>query len=229
MIISEEVSEELAVEAGSTLVVDGDNARVSEVYKYPVDGRRAELEYAVLLPTIDTSHFDQCWAATWPVPDNIASLVRTAIAVDAASDSQVDIGQLNSALGPSFDGEELLRGRITSAAPLVALGGTFVIAAGGVIRRRTELASALHAGVRRVDLLAQLLVESCLTLIIGASVAVAVATAATADRNAADATSVLQSSAIILVGGLVGYLVGCLITSVTCVREAGLFRYFKEK
>lgn len=230
VVLSEQAASALALAPGDELLTSETTTPVAGVYAYPQDGRRAGLGFAALVPTTDGAAFDECWVDIWPTSPQTPILLQTVLLPSdgtEASEGPV-LAQLNSTLGTTFDGGARLDARITRFASWVVLGlgaGSGYLA---VRLRRTQLASALHAGTARHDLGTVVALETLswtLPVALLAAVAIVVAAALGADHDAGH-TVVLGSRVAVagVVGPLVGTALGCAQT-----RERHLFRYFKDR
>lgn len=209
---------------GTTLATVLGPVPVAGVYDYPHDGRRTDLQFAVLSPTSSTTPFDECWARTWPPTPDLESLLRTTL-LDASADD-VEVLQLNGALGAGFAGQELFAGRTTRALPPLACGAAAVILFAAGRTRRLEFASARHSGVRLADLWRIVMLE-------GAAWAVPVVlasawTAAVATARAADAPTPWWIAATIAVPALLGAAAGATL-AVLPSRESALFAHTRAR
>ena len=186
---------------------------VGGVYEYPRDGRRADLEFAVLAPTTSGEPFDECWAATWPQQPDLETLVRTSLV--PIESTEVAVTQLNSTHGAVFDGAALFEQRPTRWLPaLLALaGGVTAYLAARV--RKLELASARHSGVTLADQWITVALESVAWAVAAAVVAAPVICAFVARAAAVDRGSYLSlgvsSWALACAGGLVGATAAVLL------------------
>lgn len=228
VLVSESLASDLSASVGGLLAVDEKVTRVAGIFPYPADGRRAELEYAVLLPSPATGPFDQCWVAAWPIPNNISSIARLSLAPDLPTDAQLETRQLNSTLGTDFDGEAMYAARPFGLAPIVATVAGALLALGITIRRRIELAAALHARVPRVALSAQLVVEAFLITLAPTMISIAAVVGATGSLASGDSTALRIAGVGVVLCGASGFALGLLVSSLF-VREANLFRFFKSR
>lgn len=197
---------------------------VTGVYEYPDDGRRADLGFAILVPTVSSEPFDECWAQTWPETPALESLLRTAVLPGEGS----ELLQLNGSLGEAFDGQQRFDGRVTRWLPAVAalVGAAIALAAGRL--RRIEFASARHAGVALADLWLLVMVESLRWVAAVAAVSVPLTVALARGAPPGDVPAYVQLGvgipALIVAGGLSGATIAVLTSG-----ESALFRLVKER
>lgn len=216
---SREVAETLG---GATLATTGGPAPVAGVYDYPHDGRRTDLQFAVLSPTAATTPFDECWARTWPPTPDLESLLRTAL-LDAHADD-IEVLQLNGSLGAGFAGQELFASRPTRwLPPLAGLAAAVVVLAAGRMRR-LEFASARHSGVRLADLWLIVMLEGAAWTV---PVVLAAAWGALVAR-APDPATTAWTAASIAVPALLGGAAGATL-AVLPSRESALFAHTRAR
>jgi hypothetical protein len=227
-LISQDVADVLGLAAGDELALAAGTTPVRGIYQWPDDGRRTGYGYAMMLPAVSDTLLDECWVEGWPVPTNTDVLLRSVVNADPADPNiRVELSQVNTSLGRSFDGYERFAGRVTRYAPLAALGAGLLLGFFAVTARRLEFASAQHVGVSRTGQLGQVLLEYSFCL--GQSAVIGWAALAAVTRPTFD-----EIGRLVGTGGLVwaaaafGVLAGasgalCLIT------ESRLFRYFKTR
>ncbi|WP_160159411.1 hypothetical protein [Actinomyces culturomici] len=229
VVLAEQVGDALGLAAGGELALaDGSSARVQGVYRWDeTDGRRTGFAYSALVPVPAGGVFDACWVRLWPLKPEVDSLMRTSV-IPSGENQQVETYSVNASLGSSFDGQARYFGRIT--APIMwALGaGSLVVGALSVRRRRLELASDLHAGVGRADLLAKLLAHA---VVIGVASSVLVLPAlswAILRAPAGDRGDLWAHAGLLGAVGFAGLVLGALAAGLL-VRETKLFDYFKAR
>lgn len=203
---------------------------VGSVYAYPADGRRPGFGWAALIPAVDTSApFDECWISAWPQSDDTRSLLLTALRPGAdAGDDRPELGQLNASLGLRFDGAERFSARLTAWAPLTATILAALLAGTAVWTRRLQIASDLHAGVRRRDVIVILLVETLAWAAAGALLTLGAAALLAAPIGGRDGLALIAGAVPTVLGMPVGALVGAAVVAAS-IRERHLFRYFKDR
>ncbi|GIJ48440.1 hypothetical protein Val02_53260 [Virgisporangium aliadipatigenens] len=218
----------LGVTPGQEVPTTTGTMRIAGVYDYPDDGRDSRLSHAALIPQPPTGRFDECWADVWPTSPQREHLLYSAIRVDTDSTDPVAVGQLNNSLGKRFDGVTAFDERPTRwALPGCVLAGLLVGFA-AVRMRRLELAAALHLGETRRALLLTLLIETLLWAS-GAFVLSAFALAcAVLPGNTGDPLAVYAIDVRGPLAALPAAAAGTALALCT-VREAHLFRYFKNR
>lgn len=155
---------------------------IGGTYAYPNDGRRGGLAYAIVTPTLDYEQpFDECWLSSWPEVSQPNSLLATTISDPATgvpqedSESATEYTQLNSTLGREFNGDLQFSSRAS------ALNHVFGAAIGilfGLLAywpRRLSIASALHLGASKTDLLRIHLIQHVAWILTGTFMAIALA------------------------------------------------------
>lgn len=229
LVVSEDVAAELALAVGDPLQTADGRADVAGVYPYPSDGRRGGFGWAVLERVSDDRAFDECWVTAWPVDARLAGLLSLALlpADDLAGDPP-QVGQLNATLGREFTGPSRFDLRLTAFAPFVAAGLGVLLAWSAVRLRRVELASNLHAGVRRRDAMAVMLLEAAVWALPAAILSAAAGLCASAGVVEPDRFALVLGSLRIAVALLLGAMVGT-VAATALVRERHLFAYFKER
>ncbi|KAB7790584.1 hypothetical protein [Bifidobacterium leontopitheci] len=232
VLLSREAARSMGVSRGAdAALVGGGDVWVSGVFDYPDDGRQSGFSYSALAPAAPSAAFDQCWVRAWPVPDDIESLMLTVVrgTIRADSQRQPSVTQLNVSMGVSLDSRSMFDARMTRFAPLVMLAAGLALGLASVMMRRLELASALHCGVPKPALVAQMLVEAaawtcCAVLLCGCALAVAVPWM----FPPADSVAVWVAMARIGVATLAGVLVGAG-AGAAMVKERQLFAFFKNR
>lgn len=228
LILPQEIAESLGVTEGDTIATSSGDARIGATYLYPSDGRRPGFGYAVLSVTNDQEMFDECWVQAWPQITNLRALLFTAIKPESADSSQPPtLSQLNSALGYEYSGNTF-HSRITRNAPLLACLLSLVLGYLSVRSRRLQLASALHSGVSRPDLLFLLMIETMTWAIPSVILGISVAVAVTHTLPTGDNSSLFNTEIGVPLAGFFGVAMGALYATIT-TRERHLFRYFKDR
>lgn len=233
VMLSAEAAEPFGVKSGTTLALkDGREMTVTDVFDWPDDGRRSGFSYAALtpVPADDAKPFSQCWVRAWPEPEGIESLLRLAVDCVTASADQTrpTVSRLNTSKGSVMNGDAMFENRLTTYAPWVALAGGLLLGLVAVRSRRLELASALHCGVPRTALVAQMLLETCVWTVAGTLVASPLLAWVWAANTLADARSIVGALLHIPAAAAVGVLTGAL-AAVLATRESHLLQYFKNR
>jgi hypothetical protein len=230
VIVSRELSETLGTSPGDVVESSHGELRIATVFDYPSDGRRPGFAYSVLSASNAPLAFDECWITVWPQLTNLRSLLLSTVlpSADGVSATQPQISQLNPTLGASFAGDAAFFSRITRANPAVSVLVGFSLGFLSVRIRRLHIASALHAGVRRRDVVAIHTLEASAWSLAGGSVAVGIALGATRLVPDFDQRALLASLIGVPLAGLAGVLVGAG-ASTLMAREKHLFRFFKDR
>jgi len=159
--VSASFAEQFGVGAGSQLQTSDGDTVIASVYDFPNDGRRSELSYAVLIPVPADAPFDECWGSTWPISEQMGSLLRSTVLQSGADGQDPPIlGQLNSSFGADFPGNAMIEKRSTQYLPIFGAIFGFIIAFVATRIRGIELASARHSGVGAFELWSILMIES---------------------------------------------------------------------
>ncbi|ADG73020.1 conserved hypothetical protein [Cellulomonas flavigena DSM 20109] len=228
VVLADDVAESLGLSARSTLVTTAGTTTVRGTYAWPDDGRRAGFGYAALVPDDTGVPYDQCWVEAWPVPTDLANVLRSTLLPAPDGMSEVRSSRLNTSLGAHFDGEALYTGRVTRYAAVAGLVAGLLVGLASALGRRLELASARHVGVTRRAQHAQVLVESSVWVLAGGVLAGAAAAATIARAGGHDDGALVLAAAHVVVPGLLGALLGPQL-AVAVTQESHLFRYFKSR
>lgn len=232
VMLADGLADTLGLAAGDRLSLrDGTDVTVASVYRYPDDGRTPGYAYALMEQVPASGVFDACWVQIWPRNEQVENAIWSALTPDAKTDgeSSITVGQLNATLGRTYDGLTAYRRRVTRLLPVAGALAAFALGALAVRLRRLELASALHCGVPRSALLAQIGMESVWTITVALSLGMPIVIIANRllvnlpDRAALLANA-LQPPATVSGAYLLGALACALL-----VRERHLFSYFKER
>lgn len=229
VVLSAEAADVLAARPGSVVAVtDGGSVVVTGTYEWPSDGRRPGYGYAALAPVPVTGAFDECWLTAWPVPTDVASVLRTTLLPGDDAEAPVVLSQLNTTLGTQFTGGVAFDERLTRFAPVA--GAALALALGflSVRTRRAQLAALLHDGLSRASLGALVALETLAWLVPAALLAVCwtVVVAGTGPVDAVESTGLL--AARVAVPALTAASVGAG-AALTLTRERHLLRYVKDR
>jgi hypothetical protein len=229
VLVSRSVADTVGIEGAFVGTGAGaDAVAVAGVYDYPRDGRRTDLEFAVLAPTASRAPFDECWAETWPESAQLESLLRsTRIPADSGSDGSTLL-QWNGTHGAAFPGQALFGSRVTRWLPVAAALASLIIAFAAGRLRKVEFASARHSGVTLADQWVIVALESLCWVAAVFVVAVPVTCAFLARSPPGDAAAYVQlgatAPALASVGGLVGVTIAVALSG-----EKHLFRDVKGR
>ncbi|QWW19975.1 hypothetical protein I6B53_02355 [Schaalia sp. 19OD2882] len=219
----------LGVGIGQQVPTSQGTALVGGTYSYPEDGRPPGMGWAAIALVPADHGFDECWMDAHPVAASTAAALLWAISADLpVPDADVVTRQHNSTLGlPTVPARDFLA-RPTARLPLVAFAVALVLAGAATWMRRLELASALHVGVRRLDQMACLAMQTLVWAGVGAAPAVPVALALTRGRAAETAQVLALHACMNPLMGVAGALVGTLVAA-ALVRERRIFTWFKSR
>lgn len=182
------------------------------------------LDSSVVTPVNSERPFSECWVALWPALVDVSELAL--VAIDPAADTaQATLTPLYGGAGLEFDLEQLITQRpITiKVLALSVLGGLLGFISGW--QRRLAFASALHAGVRRMDLMAMWLIEGgagCIAAIAMTAGAVTSVLIAEQFQPVATVGPVAVMMALVTTAG---HMLGLLLAAVL-IRESRLFRMY---
>jgi hypothetical protein len=219
-----------ALGAGRTPLALGDRSvDIAGTFPYPEDGRRPLLGYSVVETVPDAGTFDQCWVAVWPESPRVQSIAGSAVVVDEdAGQGPPTVGQLNSSLGRTFDGEASYRNRATAFLPgaLVLVGVSLGFLA--VRMRRLELAAARLIGIRPSDQGVMLLMESGAWIAAASIISLVLTLAASVAMTGGLLPSGLEFAVIAVLAGGVGVVCGVL-GEVASISSRRALRYFRDR
>lgn len=219
----------LGIDIGDPVHTSAGSTILGGSYDYPDDGRPPGLGYAVIAPTAANETFDECWIDVQPTNPATRELLYTTIRADApAGDTPPALTQHNASLGQLADTEQDYHQRATAHVPYVALLAGLLLGGLAIWVRRLELASALHTGVRKRDLLAIVTLESSSWALPGAALSVPVAAYLAHDLRAPDFSAVIITSLAPPACFAAGALLGTGLAT-ALIRERRLFAYFKTR
>lgn len=228
LLVSRALADAIGLEEGETLSTLHGDAEVALIYDYPDDGRRPDLEYAILVPVVAETAFDECWARTWPQSDALVVLLRTTILPGNATEDSPNLLQVNQSLGNEFLGEERFADRPTRFLPLIGAALVFLLAFFGTRLRRVELAAARHSGMRLKDVWAMLVVETLGWIAVVVVIQLPLATWFVAQAASVDkATYIDLAARYCLMFGL--FALSGASVGAAMIRERQLFVHFKAR
>ncbi|MDR2896114.1 MAG: hypothetical protein LBV30_05640 [Propionibacteriaceae bacterium] len=223
--LSADVASLLGVAPGDSLLTENGLVAVVAVYQWPDDGRSRDLGFAIVTPVPADGVFSQCWVETWPLDRSVNSLALISL-INPTPENSYTLGQLNDSLGADINGAMLLDQRLTDKAAWISAFVGLLLGYGATRMRRLEMVSALHAQIRRVDLLWQQLIEAICW--VGAS-SIVLAAALFGWTLVADVEPLwpiwLTSLRIVLVGSIATVL--GVVIGVLSVRQKMLYRFSK--
>ncbi|MDR0432671.1 MAG: hypothetical protein LBH48_05095 [Bifidobacteriaceae bacterium] len=229
VLASAEVADSLGIMPGGSIETSSGPVRVRGVFSWPPDGRRRGLAFALLAPEVSAGRFDECWARRTPPQADMSGPLLATLLPRAVEDSDsVSLLQLNPSLGEQLNGARSFAGRPSRWAWCISLGGCLMVGLASVRARRLELASALHLGVSRGQLIGMMVLEwAWWTLIALIAAAIASAWAVVAGSGAAP-RALADAAALVLGQGTAGSLIGVALGGAS-IRERALFRYSKSR
>ncbi len=229
IILAEQVAHTLNLAADDEIALKtGASTQVKGTYAWNEDdGRRTGYAYSALIPVLPHGRFDACWVKLWPLNPSVESLMRMTI-IPLSDQQQVDTYSVNASLGSSFDGPHRYFGRITAPIAWILFAAALGIGALTVRRRRLELASDLHAGVSRTDLIMKLEAHATVIFFFAALLLFPLLVGVICRVPESDRFSLWIHVGLLACVSGVGLLLGTLIVAVT-LREKKLFDYFKTR
>ncbi|QAY71490.1 hypothetical protein [Xylanimonas protaetiae] len=233
--IAEDLADVVGRSTDTVHVLRGDGSghdiQVAGVYPYPADGRMPALAYTLLAPVPATGRFDSCWAEVWPEnPAAITLLMLSADApvLDGGRRDAPQVVQLNATAGRAFDASARFAALPLWPLTAAAVVLTAALAVTLVRSRRLELASALHAGIDKPSMLAQLQAETLAWTLTANIVVVPAAWAASVWANPDPAWTAFAPALRTTILALVTAHLATLATTCT-LRERHLFRHFRQR
>jgi hypothetical protein len=226
--LSADLAGMLGATPGTVLHTASGDATVAGVYTWPDDGRARDLGYALIAPVPPDGAFDACWAEVWPAGDEAGGLVFMSVAGSTQQQARVSTGQLNMSLGTSYDATRLLTTRLTGPAPWVAALVGLALGYAAIRARRLEIASALHARVRRSDATWQQVLEALAWVLASSAIVACGLLWAARLGNPDPGWSTWITGIRIVAAAAASTILGTLL-GVTSTREHHLFRYSKDR
>lgn len=233
ILLSRELADELGVRGGADIAFkNGEHTRARAIYDYPDDGRDSQYEYAALVPTVADGAFDTCMVSTWPVPDDIESLLSFAVvdssSTDAGRNDRAQVSQLNPTLGSAAPKQSLFTARLTAPMPWLMLAVAAVLGFGMIRARRLEFASALHCGYPKPALTAQMLMELLVIAVCAVLLTTPLIAWTALVEKPVNLPALYNTLLRIPAAAMVGLVLGGTV-AVSMTRERQLFAYFKNR
>jgi len=205
----------------------GSPVTASASFVHPDDGRDSTLAGAALGVVADQEPFDSCWVRFWPPTENPLEVMGTAV-ISASDGGVSDVTQWNLSLGRTLD-----PGSAFASLPLAGLSAVGAAVAAtlayvSVRLRRLELASALHVGVARSDLVRIALAESAFWLVPACAFALT-ALAFVATWSNPDPALAAGLAGARAVGVAAGAWILTIAAATAAVRETHLVHYFQQR
>lgn len=223
VVLSADLAQDLAQSAGSFLtLVDGEQIAVGG--SFPSDDRGPRFDFVVFNVNPVRVRFDECW---YVVNDQqSASVVRLALSADAKERQGLTIEGINPTAGTSSDPIARFLQRPTRYNAALAGVAGVLIGVLYVLRRRTQHASAMQLGVRRLDLMAIIVVEMAAVALLACSIAGAIYLSVLGhdfqSERAALGALFMRSAASTIVGCLLGVAI-----STIGIRRRSYYAYFR--
>ncbi|WP_147303277.1 hypothetical protein [Microbacterium bovistercoris] len=228
IVVSADAADELGTLRNDTVITNRGVTELAGEYDYPADGRRPGFGWAALIPAPADELYDECWVTVWPFTSDIRPLLMSTLAASAPRDAKVEIAQLNTRYGSTFDGAARYDTRPTALNPLYAAALGLVLAFAAIRLRKLEFAARLHDGASTASLQALAVTESLSWLSTAALASAAIAAALAVQIPHPDSGAVIATSLTTCFAAIVGGVCGAL-TGATVVREQDLFAYFKDR
>lgn len=230
--VSEDLAQALGVSSTNGKKVSFASANdvpVTGVYPYPDDGRNPSLAYNLISVVPASGRFDSCWVEFWPENIGLESVLALPVmSADLPPDTPPQIQQFNSTKGLKFDPQDRLDRITTPYFALLGLLVGLVLGFGLIHTRRLEIAGALHAGVDKVSLVVQGMIEALLWVIPGVAALSAFLgwQAMGPDRDISWAAFVPGLQVVLLAA--IGVVIGSAVAT-ALIKEKYLFKYFKGR
>ena len=221
------LAETLGIASGGSIETVEGRVTVAGRYEYPADGRMTTLEHVVVAPVPATGAFDGCWAEVWPPSVETTALLSFALD-DSTAGSQAQEGQLNARYGRLSDPAARYDERPTRWAGGVAVVAGAALGYASVRSRRLELASALHAGVPRGAVTAQVILETLSWSMVGAVMTVPLLWWASGAGSPGAESQTWMAAVLAVAGGALSTALGAFCGAVV-TRESQLVRYFADR
>ncbi|QTB91163.1 hypothetical protein BSD967_01565 [Bifidobacterium saguini] len=233
VLLSSEAAKPFQAQAGQSLALkDGRKLDVSGIFDWPDDGRKSGFSYVTLtpVPADSSTAFSQCWVRAWPQTKNLESLIRLSSdgTVSASAAERPQIYKLNTAKGSELDSATVFQSRLTAYVPWIALAAALILGLIATRMRKLEMASALHCGVPKTALLAQIMLETVAWSLAGVLIASPLLVWVWLSNNTAEAMALTDTLIRVPVAATVGVLCGAFV-AVLLTRESHLLKYFKNR
>ncbi|PJM79796.1 hypothetical protein CUU80_01230 [Bifidobacterium scaligerum] len=232
-LLSREAAEPFQAQAGQSLALkDGHHLDVAGVFDWPDDGRKSGFSYAALTPVPADSSvpFSQCWVRAWPQTRNLESLLRLSSdgTASATAAERPQIYKLNTTKGSELDSAALFASRLTAFVPWIALAAALALGFIATRTRKLEMASALHCGVPKTALLAQIMLETITWSIAGILLTSPLLAWVWLHDNTTEAEALTDTLLRVPIAAVLGVLAGTFL-AVLLTRENHLLKYFKNR
>ena len=224
--ISQLVADSLKLQIGDFLDTEQGKTVIAGIYQWPHDGRDARLEYAVLIPTISGQNtvMDECWAAAWPYNAYTEKILMNTLMVDQSDTTGINFSTVHQNSDAKTSMYYLFTHRITRYNWIIAAVLSGVVAFLSIRRRKVELASNLHCGVRFSELLLTLYCEQAVWLICAAIISFCISRVIGTYIFVTDIGVTQFQSIPILMVSVVSIHIATAASLVT-IREKKLYKY----
>lgn len=160
--VEQQLAIRLGLRPGDFFYTDHGAAFLGETFTFPDDGRTPLLSNAAVLVDASSRYYDQCWMKLDSTLPHARELVSRSVVPNSDEESQVEVTQLNSTLGTTFDRQEAFENRPTRFAAGAAAALAALFAGLFARHRRIEFANARHFGVGPAQLMLQTWIETAL-------------------------------------------------------------------
>lgn len=213
---------------GSRLDTSNGSIVIDGVYSYSEDdGRDPRLANAIVVIGEPSERASECWYSAWPPSSASDQFVYGAVA-SAEENSAAQIAPLNPTIGQILDFTQEYTTRVTALASAAVVVLFAILAFSGMTRRRVELASNLHAGSRRRDVVAGVAIETFIWAF-AAAVAIFVITRLTSKLLLRDVLAGYEASLMTTLTIATGAAVIGAVVPAVLTREDRLFTMFKAR
>ena len=212
---------------GDKLNVGSEEIVVEAVFANPSDGRGRLFDFSLVTVTNQTTAgFDSCWIKIWPDNRKLIDYLNFAYLGDNTQRPQSQ--QFNPKFGQKVDVLEAYENRASKKISQFALIAAMVVGVASVLTRRLELASTMHAGVRKNALRLQILFEQLYWLLASAVICAVLLWALSAFGNPQSPWGAYKNGLFVLVSSMIFASLGAQI-ALSFIKEKHLFRYFKQR
>jgi hypothetical protein len=231
--IPETVANRLGKRAGEHFYLkDMTRVDIRGIYKYTDTGAQTGLGYVILSPAPNNQRaLSSCWIDIWPYNPKLTDLLYTTITSTGAKTEptektqQPEVKQLNGKFGSNITAYSDYRNSPAVNTPLFALVLALLIGFAFTRLRRLELTSALHCGVRKLDLLKTLALESVPPLLLAAFSSLATFELMTYKLAESFPLDLAFNN---FLPTALGYLLG-ISAALLITEEKNIFKYFKQR
>lgn len=225
------LAERWSAHPGSTIPTSNGDLVVAGTFDYSEgDGRDPRFTNAILVTGENSQLSSECWFRSWPSSEEVLPLSFGAAVVSSSGNAIPEVAPLNPTIGAGPDFSSEFSERPTALASTVAVAAFALAGLIGMLRRRLEAASNLHAGARRRDLVKIAAIETftwaglvAIFVFIVARVGIRVAIESVSIRASLETYYGLAVS----IG--VGVAVAASLVPIILASESRLFTLFKNR